>query len=333
MRRKKIIFTAALILNAAVLFLLLGGKPAQTSFLNPPSGIKGPDVVLDLPWGSGGAMVGRKDGDESNPEGPMSFTVSPAGEVYILDQVNFRVVKFHADGFPASEVALPADTFNDIEVVDGKTIAVLDRLVRLSVLLIDEESGKIVGEHPVTGKGIPQGGGITAMFADEDGVWLEYDNAYVVRVLDKFLKPCSRDIMPGRIYKSGTTGMGAALKQGGGARLWLEDAGSGNIVRGTDVVLDRDIARIIWLEADAGGNVYAFFHLLEWDENDFTKPAFEKNAGVIFDKYLGRRLSFTSPYTIRVWEQYREFKVTDGGGIYQMAFTDSGVKVMRWTWN
>ncbi|MFH1435180.1 MAG: hypothetical protein ABIJ56_05655, partial [Pseudomonadota bacterium] len=60
---------------------------------------------------------------------------------------------------------------------------------------------------------------------------------------------------------------------------------------------------------------------------------FEKNAGVLFDKYLGRLLAFTSPYTIRVWEQYREFKVTAGGGIYQMAFTDSGVKVMRWTWN
>ncbi|MFH1434349.1 MAG: hypothetical protein ABIJ56_01410, partial [Pseudomonadota bacterium] len=249
MRRKKIILSAALAVLPAVLFLLLlVGKPAQTSFSNPPVGIKGPTVVLDLPWGSGGAMLGRKDGDESNPEGPMSFTVSPAGEVYILDQVNFRVVKFHADGFPASEVALPADTFNDIEVVDGKTIAVLDRLARRSVLLIDEQSGKIAGEHPVTGKGIPQGGGITAMFAADDGVWLEYDNAYVVRVLDKFLKPCPGDIMPGRVYRQGTTGMGAALKQGGGARLWLEDAISGNIVRGTDVVLDRDIARIIWLE-------------------------------------------------------------------------------------
>src|SRR5687768_13796938 len=46
------------------------------------------------PWGGGEKDLGRDQPGEGSPSGPMSFTVDSRGRVWVLDQVNGRIVRF-----------------------------------------------------------------------------------------------------------------------------------------------------------------------------------------------------------------------------------------------
>src|SRR5690349_10809377 len=76
----------------------------------------GPEgVVLFSPWGgSRGNHLGRDRPQEGSPTGPMSLTMDGKGRVYVLDQVNGRVVRYGADGKPEGEVDLKNNTAHDI---------------------------------------------------------------------------------------------------------------------------------------------------------------------------------------------------------------------------
>ena len=98
----------------------------------PPRQLLGPEVVLDLRWGHGAGEIGRLDGDEAASEGPMSFDVTAAGDIYLLDQVNRRVLKFGPNGVLERTLGLPLSTYQDIAVYEEGVVVVVDRLNRLN---------------------------------------------------------------------------------------------------------------------------------------------------------------------------------------------------------
>ncbi len=299
---------------------------------DPNAAPEGPDLVLLLPWGSNAHEAGRLDGDESASEGPMSFAVTKAGEIYVLDQVNLRVLVFRRDGTQRRDIPIPASSYQDIEVTEGGLILLLDRLAHPSILVIDD-SGRIVSENEVLGDGIPEGGGITAMFARRDGVWLEYAHSYVVRVLDHELRSSKRYAQPGRIYEQGVANASAALDRSRGvASIWLSDP-SGEITKtSAEISLGHPIARIVAIDSDATGHLHLFLHVVEPDAMDPRKVALEKVVGIRYDQRLVQTGKLTSPHTITEWEQFCEFRVTDAGAVYQMAFDSEGVRFYRWRW-
>ena len=77
----------------------------------PGTAAADPEVVVRADWGSAPGQLGRRGGDESAPEGPMSFAVAPDGGVWVLDQVNRRVVRFGGDGAYRDELPIGSDTF------------------------------------------------------------------------------------------------------------------------------------------------------------------------------------------------------------------------------
>jgi hypothetical protein len=176
----------------------------------------GPEVVLQIPWGKGGATLARLDAQEGASEGPMSFAVDSSGELYVLDQVEKRIVRFDARGQLQSEIALPAPTFQELDVTEDGRFVVLDRLARASLLVLASD-GQTIREVGAVGEGIPEGGGITAMLAERDGIWLEFGHTNCVRLLDSKLEPTVRTVVRGRPYNASSRLLGVVERQGGAA--------------------------------------------------------------------------------------------------------------------
>ncbi|MFH2008710.1 MAG: hypothetical protein ABI333_19135 [bacterium] len=332
MRKKWTFLVPVAALLPILLWALLAESSAQQSVLSAGTGIQGPEVVLSLPWGGSGYALGRHDGDEAASEGPASFVVSPRGEIYVLDQLNSRVLKFADDGTLEKEIPIPAVTFEDLAVTADGVIVLLDRLVRRSLLLVNER-GVILAEYSVEGYGIPEGGLITAMFMRDDGVWLEYGHTHVVHVLDSRLQPCGRSVLPGRIFERDRTSVFAATDRQGGARIWIEELATGDVVAEAEIVLAQRIERIIWIAPDWDRQLHVLLHVLELDPEEPHEVVADKVVGLRYDAELNELGTFESPYTIKVWEQFREWYVTERGVLYQLVVDNDGVTLLRWRWS
>ena len=302
----------------------LAGEPVRAPV------VRGPEVVLELPWGTHGSAVGKDDGNQSAPMGPMSFTVGPDGELFVLDQLNFRVLRFTADGELDVEFTLPWDTYQDLELAQDGALLVVDRLVQSSILVLDE-AGVALGDHYVVGEGIPEGGGITATFVHDDGVWLEFAHTYVIRVLDELLAPCPETIHSGRLLGGGETRIVASLDGTGGAALLLEDMESGGILAEQTISFRDRIDRIIWIEGDGRGHIVVTLHMWPLEGDVAARAGGDYVVGIVYDEQLRVVDTFHSPHTIVQWEQFREFKVTPDGHVYQMAFTRDGMQILKWS--
>jgi hypothetical protein len=79
--------------------------------------------VASAGWGSGDGQVGLEDGIDM-PAGGASFDVDPAGNVYLLDEANSRLLKF-AGGAASTPVPLPglARVRGDLRVGDASGTA------------------------------------------------------------------------------------------------------------------------------------------------------------------------------------------------------------------
>jgi hypothetical protein len=287
-----------------------------------------PKILVDLEWGSGGWTVGRFDGNQAASAGPMSFCLSPAGDIYILDQIQARVLVFFPDGSPSRQVPLPAAAFNDILALEDGTLVLLDRDAR-GVIVILDGSGDVRGEHAVEGPGIERAGRVTATYALEDGIWLEVHHETMVHVLDAGLSPCERTVLAGLPCGTGGTRMRPARIEAGGAVIRIEDA-SGNTVREKKIYLDHPIERIAWTDTDAEGRVYALLHLLEYDGRTPPSVAYEGTVGMVFDGELNLLARIVSPHVITSWWQLKEFEVTPDGRVLQLALTERGAQLLEW---
>ncbi len=243
-----------------VLAALFAVVPAQAK--SPPI-LSGPEIVLEVPWGSEDRALSRKTGNESSPEGPMAFAVSGLGEIFVLDQIRARVVRFAPDGAFDGALDLPGSTFQDMELVGDRHLVLLDRLVRQSLLVIDLVTGAR-RETGILGEGIPEGGGVTSALALPDGVWLEYARIHSVKVLDADLQPCQRVVVPGRPSWWGPGALEAALDLAGGADIRTRD-GAGVITARIRLEDREPIGRLVWLQDDREGNLWVVYHLMRPD--------------------------------------------------------------------
>ncbi len=308
---------------ARVAAVLCVFAPVWLASARGPVGFTAPDVVLELPWGSGAAEVSRVIGDEASSEGPMSFAIDADGSMLILDQIASRVLRFAPDGTLLGAVAVPGNAFNGLEVGPKGQLVLLDRLVKRAVVVLDPRTGQ-AREYAIEGPGIAEGGGVTALLIDADGVWLEYARTHSVRLLNAALQPCPRTVVAGRPGLSGN--LVAALDGAGGVvlRRGLTD---GRVAELTFSELDH-IGRLVELQERPGFGVFAAYHTVRYDAA----------GNLIRDRLVGRLLDadgktagrFESRHTDTALEQYRTFRFTRSGDAYQMALTPAGLRLMRW---
>lgn len=145
--------------------VMWGNLPLQPHDENLFSGKE----VVRVRAGSGPDELGLITPEEANPEGPMSFSVSSAGEIYILDQVNSRIQVFKDDR-RVKTIPIPGAVFSDLELLPGGLVALLDNVVD-RVIVIIEESGRVIRKISLVREEIPEPGAITSIYFRPEGKW------------------------------------------------------------------------------------------------------------------------------------------------------------------
>jgi hypothetical protein len=287
-----------------------------------------PEVVLRAAWGSGDGELGRQGGDESAPQGPMSFAVAPSGELLVLDQVNRRVARFDPHGRWLGAVPTGLDTFQDLALAPCGQLVLLDRLAAQLVRVLAPD-GAVLAETQLLGPGIEEGGGTTALFSRDDGVWVEYDHRRSVRLLDaQFGEPFYRLERTGRPLANGLQGH-ARLAGPAAVEVWTVDPARDVIGAQAELHYAAPVRRVAALAGDAQGRLVLAAHL--WNEDPATFAVSDERLELrVLDAALAERRRFDTSPSVGAWEQFKEFEVTPDGTIWQLAFADPGVELRRW---
>jgi len=307
--------------GAALATLLAGGTAAATT--------DQPEIVVRADWGSGDGELGRRGGQESAPEGPMSFAVTPAGEIWVLDQVNARLVRFDTAGRQDRSLPIGSDTFQDLALAPTGELVLLDRLAARLVRVLDPD-GALRAETPLEGIGIAEGGGTTALFACDDGVWVEYDHRRTVQVMGaQFESLFFRKDHGGRPLGSDVLGF---ARRAGGAQveLWTVDRKRDVVLAETLLTFDEPVARIVTLAAAPQNGVVVAVHGMSEDPAQDFRVVHETLEVRYLDAGLAERRRLQTAPSVGDWEQFKELEVSHDGTLWQLAFVAEGVEVRRW---
>jgi len=160
-----------LILWTVLLAAPVWGRPLQLQMER--------DEIVRVPIGKGMSSVGAVAPQEGNPEGPMSFAVGEQEEVFILDQLNARILIFRAKQRVGT---IPLNfsgstTYSDIELLPGNRIVLLGKDYpsgeETSTLYLIDLHGRLFRRIPVQS---PALGVRVIEHGKFSGIWIEQGN-------------------------------------------------------------------------------------------------------------------------------------------------------------
>jgi len=256
----------------------------------------------------------------------MSFVVTRWGEILVLDQVNGRVQRFYPDGSLAGEVNVFGETAQDLAVDAKGNLLVLDRLVKgeLSVFGAD---GQPRDPIPVVGGPIREGGGVTGVFSDESGTYLEREHTETARVAGPDGQPdLQRPTEPGRPSRDGRYLLWTAIadRAAGVANVRVFDRDA-NLVWAEPVSFPRAIIHLLLLDSDRRGFLYVGGLVGDDTGETLTSLATVVLRLRLADGALAGAISL--PANTSPDEVFRELSVGDDGTVYQMIPGPDGVAI------
>lgn len=303
-----------------------GGEGRESPARSAPRG----QVIVKASWGSGPGDLGRNRPSEGAPEGPSSFAVDARGRMHVLDQVNSRVQIFE-DGKPPRAQALPSDTFQDIAVGEGGNTFVMDRNATASIAVLGEDGG-VAHSIPLAGQGVAEPGGVTGVFAGQNGVWVEVEHTSLVRVADASGAPDpSRPAVQGRFSRDGAYLLLAAINGPTSVVVSRRPASGAGAASSSELAFPLRAFGIHALEDDAKGNVYvAVNQIREADVAPFAIIE-ERETVVVVAPGGGeiKRIEIAPPQGPE--EQLRPIRVGPDGSIYQLICRDDAAYIERYT--
>lgn len=313
-----------------------GGRPSsgarQAIAAGTPARAAG--VLVAAKWGSGKGELGLSKPEEGNPEAPMSFAVDRQGRLHVLDQANGRIARFDRDGNPLPPVDVSQRFPQDLLTLpDGRTL-VLDRLGDQSIAILGAD-GKPLGELPLVGQGIDEGGAVTGMFADKDGIYVEREHGEVVKLADAQGKPDpARPELDGRPTRDGLSLLSAGIIDPAAGRVWLRllDRQSGDLRFMKELGFAAPLLSIVLLDSDASGGLYLGAHLgrevlLDGGGAHFAEEAVQVACLSPTGDVTG--VAVLPPNT-GPEESFRDLAVLDDGTIVYIVRTATGAEVRRY---
>jgi hypothetical protein len=260
----------------------------------------------------------------------MGFAIDAEGRIHVLDQVNTRIQVFEKDR-PPRVVPLPADTFQDIALDAKGNAVVLDRLATGTLAFVGA-NGEVDHTVPITGRGVPEGGGVTGMFVRPDGVWLEVEHGTLVRVALANGEPDpARPSVRGRFSFDGTSVIRAAVTGPTAVAVTAEPLAKGGSSFEATVMFPIRVFGLHALECDARGRTYLVANLVRERESAPFDIVEEREIVVVLDKggaEIGR-VPIAPPEGPE--EQFRPIRVGDDGSIYQLVAGRDGATLERFT--
>jgi hypothetical protein len=296
----------------------------------PTSADAGVEVVATFGWGSGDDQLGRDRQPEGNPEGPMSFAPGPDGSVWILDQVNQRLVKIGPAGRRLGTVPLPLQAAQDVVVTKDGSALVMDRLVDKAVAVIGPD-GKPRGELKLEGKGVPEGGATTGLFEDGDDVLVEREHGDLVR-LGKVSGKADpeRGEVPGRPSKDGAAYLTAMLVDPAAGLVALTSVSKATLAHRftSQLSFGSAVLALVLLDSDASGLAYVG---AQREVAGSTPEAPRVGLSVLcVDGADGRPVGQVSfPANAVPEESFRELAVGGDGAILFLRRTEQGAQLER----
>jgi len=274
-------------------------------------------------WGGGERDLGRDQPGEGSPSGPMSFAVDSRGRVWVLDQVNGRVLRFNKGEV---EATLPLDrrTAQDLAVADDGSVAVLDRFGDEDVVVYGPD-GSLVGSIPLAGEGIDGPGYVTGVFVDGTDVYVEHEHGPLIRIGDTKGAPAEpREQIPGRPSRDGKSYLKAGITDAAAGRTYVvSNARPSQEHRFTrELRFDASVWAILLLDTDLSGTIYFAVQIDEGSEHVVVLTCLDPLTGV-------PQGSAILPANTLPEESFRDFVVLDEGGVVAAMRSEKGVSYER----
>ncbi|MDB4967129.1 MAG: hypothetical protein JWN44_2818 [Myxococcales bacterium] len=288
-------------------------------------------VVVQGAWGGAPGQFGRRRDPESNPEAPMAVAAGPAGQLAVVDQVNRRILRYK-NGKLSGTVDLGGDTVQDLTLTRDGRLLVLDRLADGNVQSYGPD-GKLLDTLSLGGKGVTDNGGVTGLFTDDDGIYVERDHESVVRIADASGRadPARPELL-GRPSRDGRLLLAAAIgdRSTGDVVVRAVDRSTGLPAWEQAIRLGAPIVHIVALDSDRRGMIYLAV--------DVGHEAPTPPYALVDEKLVIARLGgggaprgvLETPPLPAADESFRPVTVDDDGTVFVMAGGDNGLTVTRY---
>jgi hypothetical protein len=265
----------------------------------------------------------------------MSLTVDRQGNVYVLDQVNGRIVRLDKNGQPLPPLPVTQQVPRDLVASPTGGLVVMDNLRDNSVAVLGPD-GQLLGELPVVGKNVDRGGLALGIHADSSGVYLERENGMTVRVGDAAgTVDAERPLLDGRPSRDGASLLSMAVIQVAQGRFWVRslDRDSGQMKFMREFVLATPILHLSLLDSDAAGRIYAAANVAREEQDPATGDFHLVDQSVQLlclspQGELQRVLSL--PPNRMAHESVRDLTVRDDGVILYMHRDEEGVRLLQY---
>lgn len=280
------------------------------------------NVLVSASWGGGAGALGRDRPDEASPSGPMSMAVDGRQRMWVLDQVNGRIVRYDRDGSVEATLPIAPETTQDIAVSDDGTVALLDRYGSEQVALHDAY-GNIVGSLPLAGEGVESAGHVTGIFVDGSDVYAETEHGPLWRLGSTGGVPAEpRTELPGRPSKDGTFYVKAGIIDAGEGRAYVavNERPSEEHRFTRELTMGSSIRQIVLLDTDKEGTIYFGAELVvDEPKTEVMIVCIDSGAGEV-------QGTVTVPANDMPEESFKDFVVLADGGVIYALRTESGVE-------
>ncbi len=280
-------------------------------------------VVAQFGWGKGANQLGRKRSREGNPEGPMSLTIDRAGNAWVLDQANGRIVRLDDRGKQVGETPLTVQAAQDLTVAKNGNAVVMDRLVDKAVAVLGPD-GKQLGEISLKGSDPNK---LTGVFTDGDGVYVEKEHGDLTRIGDTSGKAdADHTQIPGRPTRDGRSYISAQISDGARGHVAVTeiDRASQEHRFTRDLPFGMPVMMILLLDTDSSGLIY-LATVGEHPGATSVDPTQQVVDLLCLDPLDGRPLGRAEvPANTSADETFREMTVLDSGGVMFLYRTETG---------
>jgi len=291
------------------------------------SSARGPEVFFSAGWG-GSRMteVGRSRPEEGNPEAPMSLSIDGKGRMFVLDQVNGRVVRIGEDGKPEGVIPLKQqEAAQDLAISDDGRAAVLDRFNSKSIVMYDEK-GDALGEIPLEGEGLENPGVVSGVFVDGKDVYVEKEHGSLLRIGTTDGRPAEdRGEIPGRPSRDGQSYIHAGITDAETGRMYVSSVDRATMEHKFTRELRQgaEIRGIRLLDTDKSGTIYIAVELDDGGPGIVVLSCLEPSKGFPVGSAL-------LPVNTMPEETFRDFAVLDEGGVIYSFRTEEGVSYQKY---
>jgi len=283
-------------------------------------------LVFDI--GNSDTKIGLLEGGEDElPSGPMSFSVSEDGEVYILDTINAAIKGFDSSrglkGFIS--ISERARDIVDIVITPNKEIAVSDMSQQMVFLL--KNTAKSLSEHFKSYKisGIEDFSGLTSTL--KGNIFVRYGDQQMLKLNESGLN------IPFMSLISRNEDMFFRLKKVSGSLSMLfmssmdqNSTFKGNTEKQIELALGMPVLSMSFLDTDAKGRQYL---LVEVD--DGSSEVVKVKRYVIRTGAKAEDWSKPIEIPLDVYAfPFKDIVIGSDGSVYAMLVYKDRVEVARW---